>query len=254
MIVRQRNAQRRHIRSGACDIWLTFHPEGNSSVSGDGFGSISVFNEYHLPSAQTVLSGPVLDTELITCISRGALILEAPSGSSGAITAGEFQCATILQVVNLRMTNLASSDIAHFFRIYLRLPDTPDALLSVEEQMQQMRFTAAERHNVLCPVVSPDLPRTLRSTTNSRVFSGILDPGRHIVYELPPRRKVWLHIVCGAATANEVHLTYGDGIGITDEPSISITVTESTELLLVDMPEGDPGTPSEIDSATEAPS
>ncbi len=250
MIVRQRNTERRHIRSGACDIWHTFHPEGNSSVSGDGFGSISVFNEYHLPPAQTVLSGPVLDTELITCISRGALILEVPSGSSGAITAGEFQCTTILQVVNLRMTNLASSDIAHFFRIYLRLPDTPAALVSVEEQM---RFTAAERHNMLCPVVSPDLLRTLRSTTNTRIFSSILDPGRHIVYELLPRRKVWLHIVCGAATANEIHLTYGDGIGITGEPSVSITVLESTELLLVDMPEVNPVTPSGSGSVTEPP-
>jgi hypothetical protein len=39
----------------------------------------------------------------------------------------------------------------------------------------------------------------------------------------------------GKATLNDIVLTQGDGVGVTTEPSVSITVQENTEILLVDL-------------------
>jgi len=54
------------------------------------------------------------------------------------------------------------------------------------------------------------------------------------VHELLHGRKAWIHIVYGKANVNDNELGRGDGMGITDEPSVSLTVKEHTELLLVD--------------------
>ena len=37
------------------------------------------------------------------------------------------------------------------------------------------------------------------------------------------------------ATLNDIVLTQGDGVGATIEPSVSLTVQENTEILLVDL-------------------
>jgi len=67
------------------------------------------------------------------------------------------------------------------------------------------------------------------------VCSSIVDPGHHLVHELRPGRSAWLHILYGEATLNDIVLIGGDGVGVTNQPSVSLTVEENTEILLVDL-------------------
>ncbi|MBN1758597.1 MAG: hypothetical protein JW863_09780 [Chitinispirillaceae bacterium] len=231
MIVQRKSTERRHIKSGTCDMWLTFYPEENADAVGDSFGTIAVFNEFMLPLHESVVSELVRETELVTYVHKGALALENQAGYSRVVTAGEFQCMTVIRVGKERVTSASTADTTHFFLIYLRLTSQPTGIVSNEEPV---RITSAQRRNVLCPVMTPNTRKTLHSTSDARLYSSILDPGRHIVHELTPGRKAWLHIVYGTVTANEVDLSTGDGMGITDEPGVSITVIKTTELLLVD--------------------
>jgi len=232
MIVLQRNSDRRHIRSGKSDMWLTFYPQENGEVCCESFGAISVLNEYMLPSNEGVSSELIEQTELVTYMHKGALAIEGATSHTGAITAGEFLCMTIIRVNHQDMKNRSHTDLAHFFRIYLSMQPTP---LAIDKSDEQFRFTNAQRRNVLCTVVSPDSRMaSLNSTTDTCIYSSLLDPGRHIVYALPPDRKAWLHIVYGKVTANDIDLFGGDGMGITSETSLSLTARESSELLLID--------------------
>jgi redox-sensitive bicupin YhaK (pirin superfamily) len=45
----------------------------------------------------------------------------------------------------------------------------------------------------------------------------------------------WLHVVSGEATTGDLVLTTGDGVGVTDEPAVSLTAQEETEILLLDL-------------------
>ena len=57
-----------------------------------------------------------------------------------------------------------------------------------------------------------------------------------------PSRCVWLHIVRGEGLLGDLELAQGDGIGISGTRSISLTVREDSELLLVDLaPDGHHG-------------
>ncbi|MCB9558165.1 MAG: hypothetical protein H6707_18765 [Deltaproteobacteria bacterium] len=49
------------------------------------------------------------------------------------------------------------------------------------------------------------------------------------------RTTAWVHTLCGKVNLNDIVLTQGDGIGVTNERSVSFTVQEDTEVLLVDI-------------------
>ena len=211
---------------------MTFYPRKPAGPLDEGFGMISILNESVLLANKGVSSDLENHTDLITYVHKGALALAGPMAHAGLITAGEFQCMTIGRILSLRVTNTSAIDPAHFFRLFLRLPTAKSAGDYAEAQL---RFTAAQRRNVLCTVASPDARNaSLRINTDAHIYSSILDTGQHIAHELLPGRKAWLHIVYGKANVNDNELGRGDGIAITDEPSVSLTVKEHAELLLVD--------------------
>ena len=232
MNVLRRNTARRHIRSGTGEMWCTFYSSEDTDLSTDGFGGIVLLNEYMLPSNEKILTDLVHGTELVTYASIGALAIEGPEGHSGIITAGEFQYMTIFRGNRQRITNTSRTESACVFSLHLRMPHTPS---QIDQVNVQTRFTKAQRHNVLCTVASTDAGKeSLLLKTNAHVYSSILDPGQHVVYELRQGRKIWLHILYGKATVNKIDLAGGDGMGISDETAISLTARENAELLLID--------------------
>jgi quercetin 2,3-dioxygenase len=232
MQILRRNAERRHIRSGQSEMWLTFYPQESPGRLSGGFGAITILNEVRLAPNDDAVLEQTSESELVTYAYKGVLALVGPMGRPGVITAGEFQCMTIGRVQKLSVTNASHTDLAQFFRMYLHMPHSPLGPAPVEAQT---RFTTAQRRNVLCRVASPDgRDDSLRIGPDAHVYSSILDPGQHVVYELPRGREAWVHIVHGTATANGVALALGDGMGIAEEPSVSVTVQEHSEILLID--------------------
>jgi redox-sensitive bicupin YhaK (pirin superfamily) len=238
MNIIRRSFERRHIKSGKCDMWLTFYPQEPAAPLNDGFGNISILNEVLLDACEEVISKSESESELITYVHKGTLALEGLLGYSGVITAGEYQCMVIARITGQRVTNISQTDLAHFFRIYLRLSPSQYIDNCLETPT---RFTVAQRRNILCKVASPEVWNgSIRINSDAHIYSSILDPGQHIVHELLQGRKVWLHIVYGKVRVYEIDLNNGDGIGITEERSISFTVLQATELLLIDVAiEGD---------------
>jgi redox-sensitive bicupin YhaK (pirin superfamily) len=236
MITLRRNTERRHLRRGKCDIWLTFAP---GSLAGD-FGALAAFSEILFRPGGRASPHPGEDAEIITYVYRGALAHEDSTGSSGVIHAGEFQRMTTGREIRHRESNPSRTDWAHVFRISLRRMETGHGCAH-----EQRRFPAAQRHNLLCVVASPDGRKSsLRMLQDAVIYSSILDPGHHPIHELLPGRSAWLHVIHGRASLQDIILTRGDGVGVTIEPSVSLTAQEDTEILLVDLGSPVPVAPS----------
>jgi redox-sensitive bicupin YhaK (pirin superfamily) len=165
-------------------------------------------------------------------VYAGALAQEDSTGRSVVLQAGEFQRMATGHGIRHKETNASRTDWAHLFRITLR-----PSQVGLACTQEQKRFTAAQRRNVLCVVASWDGRKgSLRMQQDALVYSSILDPGYHLVHELLPGRCARLHLVYGEATINDdVVLTRGDSVDVKIEPSVSITVQENSELLMVDM-------------------
>ncbi len=235
MILR-RAKERHHDRRRAREVWLTFHPEDGAGPLAGGFGTLEILDEHRLPPGAGVPRHPRHEAEIVTYVREGALAYEDSTGSSGVLHAGEFQRMTAGRGIRHSETNPSRTDSAHVFQIWLR-----PSQAELQPSLEQKRFSAANRHGVLCIVASPDGRRgSLRIHQDALVCSAMLDPGQHVVHELTPGRTAWLHLVQGEVTLGDIVLTTGDGAGVTAEHAVSFTAREETEILLLDLGEQPP--------------
>jgi redox-sensitive bicupin YhaK (pirin superfamily) len=233
MITLRRATERRHVQRGNQDSWLTFFPGGGHDSRAVAFGVLDTFDELQLPPGGSSGFHRLADAEILTYVCTGTLALEDSGGRSGLIQAGEFQRMTTRHRTSHNETNASRTDCVRVFRIALRHSPSD---LGANRVHEQRRFTAAQRRNVLCVVASRDGRKgSLRFHQDALIYSSLFDPGHHLVYELLPGRSAWLHIVYGQATLKDISLTQGDGVGITIEPSVSLTIQDNTEILLVDL-------------------
>lgn len=234
MITLRRNTERRHVQRGKHDTWLTFDPQESAGQPADDFGLLATFNEIRLPPGGVSAPHPGEEAETVTYVYQGALAQEGSTGSSGVVHAGEFQRMINGRGNHHKETNASRTDWAHIFRISLRPSE-----VGLGCAHEQKRFAAAQRHNLLCVVASPDGRKgSLRILQDALIYASVLDPGHHLIHELLPARSAWLHVIYGEATLQGIILTQGDGVGVTIEPSVSLTAQENTEILLVDLGEG----------------
>ena len=231
MITLRRAEERHHDWHLNEEVWHTFHPEDHADAFAAGFGALVSLNEARLSPGGGFAGHSACDAEIITYVREGALANEDSLGRSGVVHAGEFQRVTIGLGMRHSETNGSQTDWAHIFQIGLR-----SAEVELASGYERKRFSAAQRRGGLCMVASPDARRgTLRIHQDALMYSAILDPGQHVVHELPPGRRAWVHLVQGEAVLSDFVLTGGDGAGVTAERAVSLTARQETELLIFDL-------------------
>jgi redox-sensitive bicupin YhaK (pirin superfamily) len=234
MITLRRDNERHHSRRHKRDLWSTFYPQDRTDPLANGFAALATLNEDRLPPGASVAHHPAPDEEIITYVIDGALSQkDSMSCCSGVIGTGEFQRMTVGRGSRHSERNASRTDWAHVFRISLHHTETVQ-----EPSHEQKRFSAAERRGVLCVVASPDGRKgSLRIRQDALIYSAMLDPGQHLIHELSPGRRAWLHVVRGEVTLGDGVLAEGDGVGFRAERAVSFTARTEGEILLFDLGE-----------------
>jgi redox-sensitive bicupin YhaK (pirin superfamily) len=231
MITLRRANQRIYNRGNKNENWQTFNPQNKEDPLANGFGALESIKEIRLAPGTANPRNLRHEAEILSYLHEGVLAYEDSVGHSGVLQAGEFQRVTSGRGLRHSKMNASRTDWAHFYQIWLR-PSVAD----LEPGYVQKRFSVAERHGGLCVVASFDARRgSLLIHQNALIYSALLDPGQHVVRELSPGRMAWLHIVRGEVKSADVVLTTGDGAGFIDECSVSLTASEDSEILLVDL-------------------
>lgn len=242
MLTFRRADERQHEKHRQQEVWLTFHRADPSDPLANGFGVLEILREGRL-EPQAGVQQPCQDVEIITYVREGTVAFQDSLGMSGLIRAGEFQRMTAGRHAHYSETNTSPIDCAHVFQVWMR----PSAS-GLQPGHDQKRFTTAERRGILCVVASPDgRCGSLRLHQDAFLFSSILAAGQHVVHALAEGRGAWLHVVAGRAGVGGVALRTGDGVGIADEPTVSLTATEETEILLLEVGEVGPFTAPPIE-------
>ncbi len=218
-----RRADERHLdQRHRQELWHSFNSQEPAKPHADGFGVLESLSENRLPPGGVSVARPSQGAEIVTYVCQGAM---------SVVHAGEFQRMAIGHGNRHKETNASRTDWAHVFRISLSPPD-----VGSNGAHEQKHFAAAQRHNVLRVVTSPDGRQgSLHTHQDAIIYSSVIDPGHHLIHELLPGRSAWLHVVCGEAASHDIILARGDGVGVTNERSVSFTAHENCEILLVDV-------------------
>jgi len=231
MITLRRSEERVRAVNGGQESWRSFNADSPIDPSHDGFRTLKCLREEDLaPGAGFEFRSP-RSVEVLTYVWQGTIAFENSLGKDVVLETGECYRSAATTGASIQGTNPSKIEPARIFQCFL----TPDRKF-LRTPAEKRRFLLAERRGILRLMVSRDgRDSSLRVRQDADVYSSILDPGQHLIHELPPGRCAWLHVVKGRVQLIDRMLEAGDGASIVEEPAVSLTAREQSEILLFDL-------------------
>jgi redox-sensitive bicupin YhaK (pirin superfamily) len=226
--------RRAHERGQADYGWLktnyTFSFSGYYDPEWMHFRSLRVMNDDRVAGHTGFPKHPHDNMEIITYVMDGELEHGDSLGNGSKIRAGEIQMMHAGSGIEHSERNPGSQTV-HLYQIWI-MPDKKD----VEPGYQQRAPLDEEAHNKLALIVSPNADSgSFKIYQDAKLYLSRLDAGKDIEYPLDPNRHAWLQVTKGTMTVNDVSLSEGDGVGISQENGLKIRADNNAEFLLFDL-------------------
>jgi len=197
------------------------------------WGRLRVWNDDEIAPGTGFDAHPHRDMEIITFVREGAITHRDNLGNEGRTGVGDVQIMSAGTGVVHAEYNLEPT-VTKIFQIWIQ-PDQRGAKPNwgAKEFPKQAREAAFE-------VLAGGRPGDAESgalplNVNGAVMAATLKAGQSLTQTLAADRAAYLVPARGRVAVNGVELGARDGAGIVDEPSITITATEDSELVLVEV-------------------
>jgi redox-sensitive bicupin YhaK (pirin superfamily) len=89
-------------------------------------------------------------------------------------------------------------------------------------------------------IASPDAAEgSVLIHQDARLYAGLFDGDEQATLQLDPARNVYVHVVHGNLHANDLELSDGDALQLTDVAKLTLNKAYNAEVLVFDLPRGD---------------
>jgi quercetin 2,3-dioxygenase len=195
-----------------------------------GFGRLRVWNDDEVAPGTGFDPHPHKDMEIVTYIREGAITHRDNLGNEGRTEAGDVQVMHAGTGIVHAEYNQEKAP-TRLFQIWI-LPDRNE----VKPGWGTRQFPRSGGLAVLASGRAQDADSgALPLNADAAVMAGTLAAGETAQVKLEPGRGIYLVPASGSVTVNGSPVGTRDGVAITGEPELSITATEPTELVLVDV-------------------
>ena len=195
------------------------------------FGTLRVFNDDRLIPGAIWPMHPHRDIEGLTYVVEGTFRHEDDvGGSPGPLPAGSVQRMTLGSGANHSEQNASETEPMRFIQMWI-IPAERGLPPGVEQRI----FTEQDRTDRLLEVISGEGGDAVLVHQDARVLVSRLAPGVPVAHPMSEGRGVYLYVIVGEVTVNGEPMRTGSAGQITDERSVEITASETSELILVDV-------------------
>jgi redox-sensitive bicupin YhaK (pirin superfamily) len=202
------------------------------------FGAMRVFNDDRLIPGAIWPLHPHSDVEGITYVVEGTFRhQDNVDGPPGPLPAGSIQRMTLGSGAWHSEQNASETEPMRFIQIWI-LPDTAGLPPGVEQRV----FTTEDRTNRLLEVVGPEGTAWVTVHQDASVYVARLEAGTKVTHRIGGERPAtaprgaYIYLISGAATIDGQAVATGDSAKVTDQAQVEIEATDTTELILVDVP------------------
>jgi redox-sensitive bicupin YhaK (pirin superfamily) len=214
--------------------WLkshhTFSFAGYHDSDHRGFGSLRVLNEDRVESGQGFGTHAHDNMEIISYVLSGTLAHKDSMGNGEVLRPGELQCISAGSGIRHSEFNPSRTESVHFYQIWLK----PN-VRNTTPTYQQRKFERAEKTGRLRLVASPEgRDGSLVIQQDARIWLSLPDR-RDLRYELEENRQAWIQVLSGQLTVNGRDAAVGDGVAISEEPTLLISGALDCEFMLFDL-------------------
>ncbi len=196
-----------------------------------GFGALRVINDDIIAGGTGFGMHPHRDMEIITIPLSGMVQHKDSEGNDGKIRKGEVQIMSAgTGILHSEYNGLEKEDLK-LLQIWV-MPK----MYNVKPRYEQKAFDL--KSNELTLVVSPNGDKGSVSINQDAFFSlGKFETGKSFSYEKKKAGNgLYLFVIDGSVTLEGKTFRARDGVGITDFEKLDLTVNESSELLLMEIP------------------
>jgi redox-sensitive bicupin YhaK (pirin superfamily) len=197
------------------------------------FGALRVLNDDIVAGGGGFPTHPHDNMEIVTIPHTGALAHKDSTGGNGIIQAGDVQIMSAGSGVQHSEFNSSATEAVNLFQLWVFPKER-----NITPRYDQRTFDIAERKNKWQTVVSPIESDNALWINQDAKFSLVnLDKSNSINYTNAfEGNGVFLVVIKGSVTVNDVVLDTRDAIGISDANSFDIVASEDAELLAVEVP------------------
>jgi redox-sensitive bicupin YhaK (pirin superfamily) len=195
------------------------------------FGTLRVFNDDRLVPGAIWPMHPHRDIEGLTYVVEGTFRHQDDvGGSPGPLPSGSVQRMTLGSGANHSEQNASETEPMRFIQMWI-MPAERGLPPGVEQKV----FTEQDRTDRLLEVISGDGGDAVLVHQDARVLVSRLSPGARVEHRLAAGRGVYLYVIEGELSVNGEPMRTGSAAQITDETSVEIAASETSELILVDV-------------------
>ncbi|MDY7021527.1 MAG: pirin family protein [Cyanobacteriota bacterium] len=196
-----------------------------------GFRSLRVINEDRVSPGSGFDTHGHRDMEILTYVLEGTLEHKDSTGTGTIIKSGEVQRMSAGTGILHSEFNPSSQDPVHFLQIWI-IPNQTGLPPSHEQKAFNPRETSGQFQ--LIAAANPE-SGSLKIHQDVNLYAAIVPQGDRISHTLAPQRHAWIQVVRGTLLLDDITLTSGDGVAISDQSQITLEATIEAEILLFDL-------------------
>ena len=230
MLSIRKASDRGHANHGWLDSNFTFSFADYYDPAHMGFRALRVINEDFVAPSMGFGKHPHRDMEILTYVLEGAVKHEDSMGSSETLVPGELQHMSAGSGVRHSEMNPSDSETLHLLQIWL----TPNKT-GIPPKYEQKKFPVHDQPNQLHLLAGSDAREgSFQVFSNAELLAAKLENAGSVTHTFK-HPNGWLQVARGELTANGTTLKAGDGLALTNEPTLTISTPTTGEFLLFDL-------------------
>jgi redox-sensitive bicupin YhaK (pirin superfamily) len=232
MIEIRRSDERGLADHGWLKSFHTFSFAGYHDPKHMGFGPLRVINEDRVQPGQGFGTHGHSDMEIISYVLDGGLAHKDSMGNGSVIRPGDVQRMSAGTGVRHSEYNASDRDAVHFLQIWIEPSER-----GIEPSYEEKHFDDASKRGKLRLIASHDAREgSVRIHQDADLYAALVDGAESVTHEPKLGRRLYVHLVRGAAEVNGQPLTAGDAVKIWGgENKVRIEKGRDAEVLVFDL-------------------
>jgi redox-sensitive bicupin YhaK (pirin superfamily) len=196
-----------------------------------GWGNLRVINEDRIEAGKGFGEHGHQNMEIISYVLSGELAHRDSLGNVKGIPPGDVQRMSAGTGVQHSEFNHASGLQTHFLQIWL-LPNQQN----VKPSYEQKTVPAQHKQGALVLIASEQgQGDAVKIYADAKLYAGLFDQAQTASLTLDPKRKAYVHLIKGELKVNDLSLSAGDALLVSDETELALTDGHNAEVLIFDL-------------------
>jgi redox-sensitive bicupin YhaK (pirin superfamily) len=231
MLTLRKSQDRGYADHGWLKSFHSFSFAGYRDAEFMGWGNLRVINEDRIEAGQGFGEHGHQNMEIISYVLSGELAHRDSLGNVKGIPPGDVQRMSAGTGVQHSEFNHAKGQQTHFLQIWI-LPNQQN----VKPSYEQKTVPASHKQGALVLIASEQgEDDAVKIYADAKLYAGLFDQAQTASLTLDPTRKAYVHLIKGELKVNDISLSAGDALFVSDETALTLTDGQDAEVLVFDL-------------------